>query len=70
MVHCADKLAEAKRAEREARLQHQRSHQAVKGKKEEGRLAEAAAARVERAFNSKEVCTVWQQHSLYTQSLC
>ena len=47
----ADKLAESKQAGRDAKLRHQAEQQAAKGKKEEGRLAEAAAARVGREFS-------------------
>ena len=47
----ADKLAETKRAERDAKLQHQAQQQAAKGKKEEERLAEAQASRVGREFS-------------------
>ena len=62
----ADKLAETKRAEREARLATQREHQAAKDKREAQRLAEAATARDLRAFHGnskrhqkevKEVCS-------------
>ncbi len=47
----ADKLAETKRAEREARLAAQREQQAAKEKREAQRLAEAATARDLRAFH-------------------
>ncbi len=55
MVALADKLAEAKRAEREARQAVQREHQAAKNKREAQRLSEAATARDHRAYhgNSK-----------------
>jgi len=46
-----DKLAETKRAEREAKLLHHREQAAAKEKREAERLAEAAAARAERAYN-------------------
>ena len=51
----ADKLAETKRAEREARLAAQHEQQAAKEKREAQRLAEAATARDLRAYhgNSK-----------------
>ena len=55
MVTPADKLAEKKRAEREARQAAQREHQAAKDKREAQRLSEAANARDLRAYhgNSK-----------------
>ncbi len=55
MITLADKLAETKRAEREARQAAQREHLAAKDKREAQRLAEAATSRDLRAYhgNSK-----------------